>query len=71
MINSSPLPRQNDRQFANDILHVFHLLKKVWILITISQRFVPKGWINNKRALVQITAWHPIGDKPLPEPMMA
>ena len=42
----------------------------MWILINISQQFVPKGQINNSPALVQITAWDLPGDKPLSEPMM-
>ena len=39
-------------------------------MIRISLRFVPKGPIDNKPALVQVMAWHIIGDKPLPEPML-
>ena len=34
------------------------------------RKFVPKGPINNISALVQIMAWHKLGDKPLSEPMM-
>ena len=41
-----------------------------FISIDISQKFVPKGPINNIPALVQIMAWHRPGDKPLSEPMM-
>ena len=37
----------------------------------ISLQFVPKGPIDNVPALVQIMAWHRIGDKPLSEPMMS
>ena len=33
-------------------------------------KFVPKGPINNKAALVQVMAWHRTDDKPLPEPML-
>ena len=33
-------------------------------------KFVPKGSINNKPALVQVMAWRRTGDKPLPEPML-
>ena len=40
------------------------------IPIKISLRFVPKGSINNIRALLQIMAWCRQGDKPLSEPMM-
>ena len=40
------------------------------ILIRISLRFVPKGPIDNKPALVQVLTWYRTGDKPLPEPML-
>ena len=33
-------------------------------------KFVPKGWINNIPALVQIMAWRRPGDKPLSETML-
>ena len=33
-------------------------------------KFVPKGSIDNNTASVDIMAWHPIVDKPLPEPML-
>ena len=42
----------------------------VWISITISLRFVPKGPIDYKSALVQVMAWHRAGEKPLPESML-
>ena len=42
--------------------------EKYCILIPISVKFVPKGAINNKSALVQVVAWRWTGDKPLPEP---
>ena len=45
-------------------------MKNVRISIKISLKFVPKGPINNKPALVQIMAWRRSGDKPLSEPMM-
>ena len=35
-----------------------------------SRKFVPKGSINNTPVLVQIMAWHCLGDKPFSEPMM-
>ena len=40
------------------------------IPIWISLKFVHRISIYNKAALVQVMAWHQIGDKPLPEPMM-
>ena len=42
----------------------------VWISITISLKFVPKGPIDYKSALVQVMAWHRTGKKPLPESML-
>ena len=35
-----------------------------------SLRFVPRGSLQNKSALVQIMAWHRTSDKPFSEPMM-
>ena len=46
------------------------LNENVKIAIAISPKFVPKGPISNIPALVQIMAWHRIGDKPLSEPVM-
>ena len=43
--------------------------RKVFILIKISLKFVPKCPIDIKPALVQIMAWRGISDKPLSEPM--
>ena len=44
--------------------------ESVWISITISLKFVPKGPIDYKSALVQVMAWHQTGEKPLPESML-
>ena len=44
--------------------------EKSCILIQISLKFVSKGLIDNKTALVQVMARHPTGDKPLPEAML-
>ena len=44
--------------------------ESVWISITISLKFIPKGPIDNKSALVQVVAWHRTGEKPLPESML-
>ena len=63
-------PGQNRRHFADDIFKCIFLNGNVWISIKISLKFVPKGPINNIPALVQIMAWHRLGDKPLPEPIM-
>ena len=42
----------------------------MWILLKIPPKFVPRGPINNIRALVQIMAWRRPGDKSLSEPML-
>ena len=47
--------------------------ESVWISITtctISLKFIPKGPIDYKSALVQVVAWHRTGEKPLPESML-
>ena len=49
----------------------FFFNENIWIPITISMKFVPKGPINNIPALVQIMAWRRPGDKPLSAPMVA
>ena len=69
ILNSSP-PGQNGHHFADDIFKCIFVNEKFCILIEISLKFVPKGLIDNNPALVQITAWRWIGDKPLSEPML-
>ena len=44
--------------------------EKFCISIRISLKYVPRGPIDNKPALIQAMARHWIGDKPLPEPML-
>ena len=56
--------------FANNIFKCILLNQNAWILINVSQNFVPKGPINNIPALVQIMAWRRPGNKPLSGPMM-
>ena len=60
---------QNGCYFA-DVFKCIFLNENVWILLIISLKFVPKVWINNIPALVQIMAWSWSGDKPLSEPIM-
>ena len=50
-LNSS-LPGQNGHQFADDIFGYIFVNEKFCILIEISLKFVPKGLIDNKPALV-------------------
>ena len=63
--------RGNGRHFPDDIFKWIFLNENVWISITISLKFVPRGPINNIPTLVQVMAWRWPGDKPLSEPMMA
>ena len=56
---------------ADDIFKCLFLNGNDRISIKISLKFVPRGPIDSKPALVQVMAWRRIGDKPLPEPMMA
>ena len=63
-------PRQNGRHFPDDIFKCIFLNESIRISIEISLKFVPKGPINNIRALVQIMAWRRPGDKPLSESML-
>ena len=68
-INSSA-PGQNGHHFADDNFSWIFLNENVRISIKISLKFVPKGPIDNKSALVQVMAWRRTGDKPLPEPVL-
>ena len=56
--------------WADDIFKRIFLNEKVRIFIKISLKFVPKSLIDNNQALVLITAWRRIGDKPLSEPVL-
>ena len=64
---------------ADDIFKCSFMNEKFFISIRISLKFVPRGAIDNRSALVQVMAWHPLvqvmawhptGDKSLPEPML-
>ena len=52
---SSP-PGQNGCLFADDIFTCIFVNEKFWISVKISMKFVPKGPIDNKPALVQVMA---------------
>ena len=56
---------------ADDIFNCIFLNENDIILIRILLKFVPRSPIDNKPALSQVKAWRQIGDKLLPEPMMA
>ena len=62
--------RQYGHRFPDDTFKYIFLNENVWISLQISLKFIPKVWINNIPALVQIMAWRRLGDKPLSEPMM-
>ena len=51
-------PRQIGDLFADVIFTYIFMNEKFCISIQISLKFVPKGPINNKSALVQVMAWH-------------
>ena len=68
-LNSS-LPGQNGRYFTDDIFKRIFINENIRISIRISLKFVPKGLIDLKAALVQVMAWQRTGNKPLPEPML-
>ena len=56
---------------VHDIFIRIFLNEEMWISITISIKFVPKGSIYNNQASVQMMARRRTGDKPLSEPMVA
>ena len=63
-------PKQNGRQFPDDIFKRIFLNQTVRIPINISLEFIHKGPSNNIPALVQIMAWRRPGNKPLSETML-
>ena len=63
-------PRQNGLHFPDDIFKCIFLNGYVLISIKIVLKFLPKGPVDNIRALVQIMDRHRPGDKPLPEAMV-
>ena len=68
ILNSPPPPLDKMATIlADDISKCIFINEKFSMWIQISQKFVPKGPIDNKSALVQIMAWRRTGDKPLPE----
>ena len=64
------IPAQNTRHFADDIFKCSFKNEKFCISIRISLKFIPRGPIDNKSALVQVMAWDRTSNKPLPEPML-
>ena len=68
-INSSP-PVQNSRHFADVIFKCIFIHEKFCILIWIPLKFVLKGSVDYKSALVQVMAWNQTDNKPLSELML-
>ena len=56
---------------ADDIFRCIFLNENNRIPIQISLAFVPRSPIDKKPALIQVMAWRRVGDKSLPESMMA
>ena len=54
-------PRQDCRNFPDDIFRCIFLNENTWIAIDISLSFVPKGPIDNIPAVAQIMAWRRSG----------
>ena len=65
-INSSP-PGQNGYHFTDNLFKLIFVNENVRISIWISLKFVPKGPIDNKSALVKVMAWCWTGGEPLPD----
>ena len=73
-------PRQNGSHFAEGIFLFilfygnYHSLILITLIcvskVQISLKFVPKGQINDKPALIQIMAWHRTGDRTLYVPII-
>ena len=55
---------------SDNIFKCIFLNENDRIQIQISLKFVPRGSIDSKSALVQVMAWRRTGDKPFPEPML-
>ena len=56
--------------WLTDFSNSFFLNENWCILIRISPKFIPKGSIKNKPAMVLGMVWHRTGNKPLSEPML-
>ena len=63
-------PRQSCRHFADVIFRSICLNENVQMSLKISLRLVPKVWLNNTPAVVQVMAWGWAGTKKLSEPVI-
>ena len=61
-------PRQNGRQFGDEMSGCIFFNENAWIAIRFPLNFVPKGLIDN--ILVHVIAWSRALDKPLPGPKL-
>ena len=68
-VDSSP-PDKMAAVLADNIFKCIFLNENDRIPIPISLKLIPMSPIDNKPALVQVMAWHRLGDKPLIELMM-
>ena len=64
-------PQQNGCHSADDILKLIFVNENIGILIKNPQKLFTYSPVGKKPALVQVMAWHWIGDKPLSDSMMA
>ena len=55
---------------TDDIFKCMFLNENDRITIQITLKFIPRGPIDNKPALVQVMAWRRTGNKPLNKPML-
>ena len=60
---------ETETKWQTTFSNALYLIKDILISINISLKLVPKGQIHNISALVNIMAWHRLGDKPLPGPI--
>ena len=66
---SPTTPGPFGEEMAGEIFKIIFVKENIWILIKISQKFVPRSPIDNKSTLVQVMAWRRTGDKSEPEQM--
>ena len=62
-----PTPWKNGRHLADEIIKWIVVNENGYIVITIALKFVPRGPVDIKKALLQVIAWRRTDDKPLPE----
>ena len=63
-------PRQNGCHFGRWHFQMHFFNENDSIPIRIPLKCIPRSTVDIKPALVQVVAWHRLGDKPLPEPMI-